>query len=311
MALVGAGVEQPQSDVAAAQRDIRAQRRAAVLGPAAPAGREFRQQRLDVLADQALGVQQQLRLRVVLHDAAVAVEHEDAIVHVALHELVDAHLRGELAAALGGKALVRRDAAREPARHTARGKGAHGEHPGLYEARDRRVMAEHPVGLLEEKRDRGKRRVEEAQAPRRHDRRADERHDEHHAQAASHAAARVHEKRNGEHVDAGVHRELHVEVAAHLAQHRVQDNGGGEIGNAGVAEELERMRAERERVAIDERQREEQRRERHPVKVEIAERDPERFRRALRRREEELGVALRCLHQRRGSGPSRACSSLQ
>src|SRR5205823_2616132 len=57
---------------------------------------------------------------------------------------------------------------------------------------------------------------------------------------------------------------------------------------------------------------EEQRRDREAIKVEVAERDPERVGRALGRRKEELGVALWRLHQRGPCvGPRRTCSSEQ
>ena len=234
--------------------------------------------------------------------------------HVLQHELVDARLRGELAPAQHCQALVRGDAAREPAGDAGRDEAADREQPRLHEAVDRRIVAEHPVGLLEQQRDGGERRIEIAQAPGGDDRRADERDHQHHAQAAAHPAARVHEQRDREHVDAGVQRQLDIEQLAQPAQRHMEQDREAEIGTAGDAEQLERVRAEVERILVDERQREEQRRYCDAVEVEVAERDPERVGRALGRREEELRVAQRRLHHRGPGpriGPSLACSSEQ
>ena len=78
--------------------------RRAAGAPAAPESVESRQQPGQSRAEQALGAQQALRLGVVLHHAAVAVEHHHAVVHVLDHQLVDARLRGERAAALRASA---------------------------------------------------------------------------------------------------------------------------------------------------------------------------------------------------------------
>ena len=84
---------------------------------------ERRQQRASS-APSSARAEQALRLRVVLHHAAVAVEHQHAVVHVLDHQLVDARLRGELAAALARQALVRGDALRQPAGHAGGGEAA-------------------------------------------------------------------------------------------------------------------------------------------------------------------------------------------
>ena len=305
-AIGGARVKEPQADVAAAHREIRRRARGHGTGaPAAPALGELGQQRLDVGADQRLGAQQELRLRVVLQHATGAVEHQHAVVHVSQHELVDARLRGEAP-------LVLRHAAREPAGDAARHEAAEREEARLHVAVARRIVREHPVGLLQQERDGGERGIEVRQAPRRDDRRADERDHQHHAQAAPHAAARAHQEHDGDDVGAGVQRQLHVEQLARAAQEHLERDGEAEVGAAGEAEQLQRMRAEVERVLIDEGQREEQDRHRDAVEVEVAQRDPEGLRRALARCEEQLRIAKRCLHQRFPLiGPSRACSSEQ
>ena len=127
MRLRRAGVEEAQADLAVAQREIGARHRGTIAAPSAPARGELRQELLDIAADQPLGAQQPLRLRIVLHDLALPVEHQHAVVHVALHELVHPHLRGERAAALGSEPLVRGDAPRQPAGDAGRRETAHGE----------------------------------------------------------------------------------------------------------------------------------------------------------------------------------------
>ena len=95
-------------------------------------------------AEQPAGAEQPLRLRIVLHHAAGAVEHHHAVVHVLDHQLVDARLRGELAAALARQALVRGDALRQPAGDARGGEAADGEQRRLQEARGRRVVRPAP-----------------------------------------------------------------------------------------------------------------------------------------------------------------------
>jgi hypothetical protein len=112
----------------------------------------------------------------------------------------------------------------------------------------------------------------------------------------------------------GLQRELHVEQLAIAAQHYLEKDGQAEVQAAGEAEQRQRVRAEVERVLVDEGQRQEQRCDGDAVEVEIAERDPERVRRALGRREEQLRIAQRRLHQAAPGprpAPRRACSSPQ
>src|SRR3954469_1470081 len=100
VALLGTGIEQAQADVASAHRQVGAGGLlAAARAPGAPASGKARQQLLDARAHQALAAQEHLSRRVVLHDEAVRISHQYAVVHVVQHQLVDALLRGELAPA--------------------------------------------------------------------------------------------------------------------------------------------------------------------------------------------------------------------
>ena len=196
-----------------------------------------------------------------LDDAAVAVEHHDAVVHVLDHELIDASLGGEAAAALASERLVRRHALREPARHADGGEAADGEQARLQEVGRRRIVRQHPVTLLEQQRDRGERGVQPGEAPRRHDGRAGQRDHEHHAQAAADAPARVHEHRDRHDVERHVQRELQVEAVAEVPQHPLEHHGKREVTEAGIAEKIQRVRAHAQAVAVDQADAEEQRRQ--------------------------------------------------
>src|SRR6267143_3165513 len=99
--LIGARVEQPYPDVAPEEGEVGGPaRRGVARAPGAPAPGEARHQRGDPRAERPLGREQALRLRVVLQDAAIAVEHQYPVLHVLDHQLVDARLRRERPAAL-------------------------------------------------------------------------------------------------------------------------------------------------------------------------------------------------------------------
>jgi hypothetical protein len=92
--------------------------------------------------------EQALRLRIVLHHPAFAVENDHPVVHVLDHELVDAGLGFQAAAALARKRLVRRHALREPAGHTDCGEAAHRQEAGLHEVGRLSIVHQDPVALL-------------------------------------------------------------------------------------------------------------------------------------------------------------------
>src|SRR6185503_19426515 len=96
---------------------------------------------------------------------------------------------------------------------------------------------------------------------------------------------------------------------APLAQQPVKADADGEIRCAHPSEQVDAVRAEVERVRVDRARAEKERGDDDAVQVEIAERDPERVRRAQVAAEQPL-VARRGVH-RSSRGPSRPCSSLQ
>jgi len=179
---------------------------------------------------------QELRgARVVLADAAGGVHDEDAVLHVADHELVDLREVRQVDLALLGDLLAGARVTREP-----RGEARGGEECGAGEARLHeilrpRVEAPRLEGLLQQHRERRHRRVEVREPPARDEAGRGEAHQQDHAQAAAHAAARVHQHHDGDHVDddARGHLEHEARLAQarrHQQQHR-HDRVGGHRGH--------------------------------------------------------------------------------
>ena len=177
------------------------------------AGAPFLQQRRD------LGrVLRERRLARELADAALRVDHEDAVLHVANDELVDLREVVEVEAAflgdLGAGARVARERRGERGGREERGAGD----SRLHEVVRHRVQAPHLECLLEKHRERRDRRVEEREPAAGDERGRRERHEQQHGKAALHAAARVHEHDDRDHVDADPRR--HLQRDAGLVQPR-------------------------------------------------------------------------------------------
>jgi hypothetical protein len=193
------------------------------LGPAlAPALQQARDLRRVLVYGRPAALRQHAeelrRARVVLADAPVAVDHEDAVLHVADHDLVDLRQVGEVDSALRRDLLAGARVARERGGEARGGEEGTRGNPGLHELLRDRVVLPELEGLLEQHRERGGGGVEVGEAAARDEARRGERDQQHHAEPRAHAAARVHQHHDRDHVEedaAG-----HLQREAGLAQPR-------------------------------------------------------------------------------------------
>ena len=233
-------------------------------------------------AEQLAAAEQLLRLRVVLHHAPGAVEHQHAVLHVLDHQLVDARLRGELAAALAREALVGRHARGEPAGDAGGGEEARSRAaPAAGSSRwARRAPAPSRPARAAARWSRARHRGRRGGAARRSPRAVSE------ISSITPRPLRMPPLAHMSSVMATMSRqacsrELQLELVAQVAQHAVQHHAAEQIARGDVAEQLQAVQPEAERVAVDQRGAEEHRRQHHAVQVEVAQRGPERLRDAL------------------------------
>ncbi len=214
--------------------------------------------------------------RIGLADAALPVDHEHAVLHVADDELVDLRQVGEVDLALLGDLLAGSRVACERRSESRGGEERRRRDARLHEVLQARVEAPHLEGLLEQHRERGDGGMEESEPATRDETGRGERHQQDHAQARAHAAARVHQHHDRDDVDDDARGHLQHQVGLAQPRRHEQHQRGDRIGHQRRRDRAGIHAAEVEEAVKEDEGEADEGGQHHAVEAEDRERAPRR-----------------------------------